>query len=237
MSTIQGSISKLVDNSSMMFQSMAYVTTGIANWNTPSYKGQSFEVFLGPQNTLSGSVRVDAKGGPLITTTRELDIGIEDAGFIPLTNEKGETLYTRDGSFSVNAEGYLVSRTNCLVGSGIKLPANYHRLKIEEDGNVLIQSGHTSPFEKIGKIPLVVFKNPEGLEYLEGNVVKETEKSGEPELLMSHSKIKQGKIERANVDPYDLINKTIKLNGSIISSTRVIKILDEMYRESINLRQ
>ena len=93
------------------------------------------------------------------------------------------------------------------------------------------------PIVSKGKIPVVVFQNPEGLEIAEGNTVKETEGSGKPELLLGHAKIRQGMLERGNVDGYALVNETIKLNGSIISSTRVIKILDEIYKESINLRQ
>lgn len=237
MATIQGSIHKLVDNSKIMFESMSFVTSGIANKNTTAYKNQRFETYLGPQNVLRGAVRTDASAGPLMTTGRQLDVSIDGAGYIPMTDEKGETVYTRDGGFSVNSEGYIVSRTNHLVGSGIKLPPNYYRVKIEKDGTLKIQKEQTSSFEEIGKIPVVVFKNPEGLEFEEGNFVRATEKSGKPELLLSHAKINQGKLERSNVDPYALINDTIKINGSIISSTRVIKILDEMYRESINLRQ
>ncbi len=237
MTTIQGSISKLVDNSKRMFESMGYVSSNMANWNTTAYKEQRFETYLGQGGVLSGVARIDITPGSHISTFRQFDVAIEDSGYIPITNEKGETLYTRDGSFAVNSEGYLVSKDNSIVGSGIKLPANYKRIKIENDGTVMVQKDKNTSMEKIGKIPIVVFKNPEGLKIKEGNMVAATENSGEPQLLLSHTKIKQGKLERSNVDPYALVNESIKYNGSIISSTRTIKLLDEMYRESINLRQ
>ncbi|OGI01247.1 MAG: hypothetical protein A2Y25_01815 [Candidatus Melainabacteria bacterium GWF2_37_15] len=237
MTTIQGSISKLVDNSNNSFQSLGYVSSNMANWNTTSYKGQRFETFMGPENVLSGVVRIDTSPGSNLATFRQLDVALEGTGYIPITNEKGEILYTRDGSFAVNSDGYIVSKHNALVGGGIKLPANYERIKISTDGTVNIQKEKYAPFETIGKIPVVVFQNPEGLEIAEGNTVKETEGSGKPELLLGHAKIRQGMLERGNVDGYALVNETIKLNGSIISSTRVIKILDEIYKESINLRQ
>lgn len=237
MTTIQGSISKLVDNSNIMFESMGYVASGIANWNTTGYKGQRFETLIGPQGVLSGTVRTDVSAGAHIATFRQLDVAIEGAGYIPITDEKGETLYTRDGSFAVNSEGYIVSKNKSIVGSGIKLPTDYNRVKIRDDGTVLIQKGKEDSFEKIGKIPVVVFQNPEGLKIKEGNTVQATENSGGPELLLSHAKIKQGKLERSNIDPYALVNDSLKMNGGIIASARVIKLFDGMYRESINLRQ
>ncbi len=236
MTTIQGSIAKLVDNSNAMFESLGYISSNIANYNTNCYKTQRFETFMSPGGTIKGVVRTDHSAGDLKATFRELDVGIEGAGFIPVTDKNGETLYTRGGSFAINAEGYIVSNSGRLVGSGIKLPVNYERVKIDTDGTVNVLESREAAFRKIGKIPLVAFKNPEGLEIKEGNVLKETEDSGKAELLLSHSKIKQGKIEQANFDPYSFINETLKINGSILSCSRFIRIMDQMYRESTNLR-
>lgn len=237
MVTIQGSIHKMVDNSNIMFESLGYVSSNMANWNTTGYKAQRFETFMGPQGSLSGTVRIDSRPASLMSTSRPLDVGIDGAGYIPITTEKGETLYTRDGSFAVNSEGYIVSKNNSIVGPGIKLPVNYHRVKIQPDGSVEIQNEKNAPFEKIGQIPIVVFKNPEGLDYQEGNLVAETKESGKPEILLDHTKVVQGKLEWPNINRYGVVNETLKINGAIISSTKVIKMMDEMYRESINLKQ
>ena len=40
MATIQGSISKLVGNSLAMFDTLGYISTNIANFNTNAYKAQ-----------------------------------------------------------------------------------------------------------------------------------------------------------------------------------------------------
>ncbi len=237
MTTIQGSITKLVDNSNAMFQSLGYITSNMANYNTNSYKAQRFETYMGPGGAIRGAVRTDYSQGDLVVTKRELDVGIEGSGFIPITGKNGESAYTRGGSFAVNSEGYIVSNNGWLVGSGIKLPTNYEKIKIEPDGKVLVKEKKDSSYTEAGKIPLVNFSNPEGLEIKEGNMVKATEESGKPELLTEHFKIEQGKTERANFDPYTFVNETLKINGSIIAGARFIKALDQMYRESISLRQ
>lgn len=236
MTTIQGSISKLVENSTTMFDCLGYISSNIANANTTSYKAQRFETYLDACGGLKGTVRTDYSPGDQVATFRQLDVAIDGAGYIPVTNKNGEISYTRDGSFTVNSEGYIVTNKGWLVGSGIKLPANYKRIKIDTDGTVQILTSQDEPFKKIGKIPVVVFKNPEGLEIAEGNMVKVTDKSGKPELVMDHMKVKQGKLEKANFDPYEFINETMKINGSLLSSTRFISTLNEMYREAINLR-
>lgn len=236
MTTIQGSISRLVDNSSAMFESLSYVSSNIANYSTDSYKSPRFETFMTADGMVQGRTRVDHSPGSLLATYRELDTSIDGIGYIPITDSKGNTAYTRGGSFAKNAEGYIVTGSGWLVGGGIKLPANYEQLKIKPDGTVNVLTQKEGEWKEIGKIPLVVFKNPEGLEAAEGSIFKETEKSGKPELVLEHDRIKQCMLERPNFDAYALISDTLKVNASIMAGNRFIKIMDDLYRDSISLR-
>jgi len=237
MTTVQGSIAKLVVNSNAMFESLGHITTNIANMNTNGYKAQRFETYMHVDGSMEGTLRTDYKTGGIVRTGRELDIAIDGPGFIPITNKDGNVAYTRDGSFGVNSEGYLVASGGSLVGDGIKIPANYEKLKIQPDGTVSVLKSKALEFETVGKIPLVTFANPEGLEKLEGNRVAPSKDSGKPVLLSTHTSFKQNSLERANVDVYAYVNDTLKINGSLISSTRLVKVIDDIYRQSINLRQ
>ncbi|MDD3013082.1 MAG: flagellar hook basal-body protein [Candidatus Gastranaerophilales bacterium] len=233
----QGLISKSVNNVNTMFDSLGYITTNVSNYNTAGYKAQRFECYMKEFGLLEGTVRTNYSQGDLLNTDNQFDIGIQGVGFIPVTKKDGSTAYTRDGSFGVNKDGYLVTKDGSLVGDGIKIPANYEKIKISTDGTVNIISSTSSEPEKVGKIPLVTFNNPEELKSVEGDCMVPTEKTGKPLLLSDHSSIKQGCIERSNVNMYDTVNEVLRLNGSLISSTRLIKAVDEMYRQSINLRQ
>ena len=237
MTTIQGSIQKLLVNSNAMFESLGYLSTNVANMNTNGYKAQNFETYLNVDGSIGGRLRTDYSGGALIRTGKELNIGIEGPGFIPVTDKNGCIAYSRDGSLAVNSEGYLVSADGWLIADGIKIPANYEKLKIQTDGTVSVLKTKGNEFEKLGKIPLVYFNNPEGLEKLEGNRVTPTEKSGEPTLLTEFVSIKQGMLEKSNVDVYTYVNEGLKTNASLIASTRLVKAFDTLYREAINLRQ
>ncbi len=237
MATFQGSISKLITNANTMFDAFGYISTNVANLNTNGFKAQRFETYLNVDGSLEGKIRTDYSKGGLMRTGRDLDIGIDGAGFVPVTSKNGSIAYTRDGSFAVNAEGYIVSSDGWLVADGIKVPANYNKLNIKTDGTVTVLKTNETKWETIGKIPLVIFNNPEGLNKLEGNRVTETSQSGKATLLADNNSIKQGTLEKANVDIFAYVNDSLKLNGSLISSTRLVKVLDDLYREAINLRQ
>lgn len=237
MTTIQGSISKLVTNASAMFEAFGYISTNVANLNTNGFKAQRFETYLNVDGSLEGKLRTNYSKGDLVRTARDLDIGIDGTGFIPVTSKSGSIAYTRDGSFAVNSQGYIVTSDGWLVADGIKLPANYDKLKIQPDGSVEVLKTNSTTFEKVGKIPLVSFNNPEGLKSIEGNKVVPTSDSGKATLIADNANIKQGMLEKSNVDIFSYVNESLKLNGSLIASTRLVKVVDEIYRQSINLRQ
>ena len=56
-------------------------------------------------------------------------------------------------------------------------------------------------------------------------------------LQKEHNKIKQGCIERSNVDIYESVYDIMRMNASMLSSFRLLKVVDDIYTKSINLRQ
>ena len=237
MTTLQGLIRRGIINTNMQFERLGYISSNIGNLNTNAYKSVRFEQLLDENGYLDGQIRYDYRQGHFLRTDRELDIALSGPGFIPVTSPNGDVQYTRDGSFKVNKEGYLITNDGYLVGDGIKIPVNHEGIRIKQDGTVIaIQKGHLQQ-EVLGKIPLVQFQNQEGLKPIEGNRVIPTEESGEPKLVKEHSYITQGGIERSNVNYIGNINEILRLNSSMIAGTRLIKIIDDMYQRSINLTQ
>ena len=237
MSNLQGIISKSADNASTQFETMAYLTTNAANYNTNGFKSERFENYLMPDGRIEGVERRDHSTGVFMETRRPLYLGIDGAGFFPVTKSDGKVVYTRDGSFKLNSEGYLVTDDNYLVGDGIKLPHSYYKLNIAKDGVVSVIPERDADEQVLGKIPLVNFNNPEGLKKLEGNKYTATNDSGEPILMKDTKSILQGNIERSNVNLFATVNDVLKINAGIIANTRIIKVVDELYRQAINLKQ
>jgi flagellar basal-body rod protein FlgG len=163
-------------------------------------------------------------------------VAIESNGYLPVTQPDGTVAYTRDGSFTLDKDRFLVTQRGDLVGTGIQVPDNYEKLLIYPDGTVQVRKTKAGPKETIGKLTLATFPNPEGLKSVGNNKLVPTAVSGEP-LLMAEAKFAQGKLERSNVMVPEQIEQVLRLNASMISNFRVIKFSDDIFRQAVNLRQ
>ncbi len=238
MTQFQGIISRTVNNVDKQLDALINISTNIANINNWGYKNKRFEHYMKENGYLEGTIRVDYSPGILYRSEGELNVAIDGHGLFPVTGKDGQVSYTREGAFEINADGYICTRDGHIVGDGIKLPDYYERIQIFRDGTVAVFKDRESGYpQKIGKIPIVKFRNYEGLKELPKNKVVPTVESGPATLVTEHATIRQGMLERSNVNIIDNVNDTLRLNGSLIASTKVLKLCDEIYRQSINLKQ
>lgn len=223
-------------NANRQFEALSSIATNIANINTTGYKNVRFEQYLTPDNRLDGLQRTDESQGSLMTTKRKMDVAVEGFGYIPVTQPDGTVAYTRDGAFTLNSQGYLVTQRGDMVGDGVQLPLNYTDMQIKPDGTISIQTSDNKEWKQIGKLSLSRFINPEGLKSIGYNKLIPTEASGTP-TADTDSKLKQGMLEGANVQVHAQIDQILRLNASVISNMRIIKFADDLYRQSVNLKQ
>lgn len=237
MYTLTGIIRRNVVNAEMQFEKLGYESNNIANYNTPGYKNIRFEQMLSEDGYLEGVKRTDHSAGSYYITKNPLDIAITGPGYIPVTTQSGEIFYTRDGQMTKNSEGMLVMQDGSLVGSGIQIPAQAVKVEIKPDGRVLSYNDKAEKGEVIGEIPLVNFDNPEGLELADGNKFRVTERAGESHLVKNHQYIAQYGVERSNTNLFETVNQVLRLNASMLASTSLMRVVDDMYNKSINIRQ
>lgn len=237
MYSLQGIIRKSINNTTTQFDKLGYVANNLANYNTTGYKSVRFEQMLHEDGYLTGAVRTDYKNGSIQITGNPYDVAINGAGFIPVTSPSGEIAYTRDGSFKKGKDGYLMTNDGWLVGEGIKIPPNSYKFTIKPNGDVVSYDSNDSPERSLGKIPLVQFANPEGLEQTGNNKLKPTADSGEQVLVKDHNYIAQNSLELSNTNVYDSVSDMLRLNASMLASMRMMKVVDDMYNKSINIRQ
>lgn len=237
MNNLQGIIRKSINNTNLQFDKLGYIGNNFANYSTTGYKNVRFEQMLSEDGYLTGTVRTDYGQGSIQLTGNPYDVAINGVGFIPVTSTNGDVQYTRDGSFKLNKEGYLTTNDNWLVGSGIQIPSNVYKVSIKSDGKVVTMDSKNSPEKTIGIIPLVQFKNPEGLKQGENNKLIATTDSGDATLIKDHNSIQQNSIELSNTNIYDSVSDMLRLNASMIASFRMAKIIDDMYNKSINLKE
>ena len=143
------------------------VSNNLANATTTGYKKegcttQSFDAVYGIKikdatvghvNQNIGKLSLGAKigetyrnweQGSFVTTDNTYDFALSGKGFftISFTNKAGETstMYTRDGSFQMNADGYLVTKDGDYVlgesGEPIVLPTDATNIAVEPTGEI-----------------------------------------------------------------------------------------------------
>jgi flagellar hook protein FlgE len=100
------------------------ISGNVSNLNSPGFKGlqaQFTDVFLsqggdastGENLTPGGGLRVlspmvNFSAGELRETDRDMDVALDGPGFFVVQNKDGETFYTKNGRFDLNADGQLV---------------------------------------------------------------------------------------------------------------------------------
>ena len=237
MYSMQGIVRKGVNNVTLQFEKLGYVANNLANMNTRGYKSVSFEQMLKEDGYLTGAIRTDYKAGSIQVTSNPYDVAINGNGFIPVISPEGEVAYTRDGAFKQGKDGYLVTNDDWIVGEGIKIPTNCYKFVIKPNGEVFAYDAANTKPKKLGTIPLVRFASQENLESIGMNKLVPTEESGEAQLVREHECICQNNLETSNTNVYSSTADMLRLNASLSASTRMMKVVDDMYNKAINIRE
>ncbi len=237
MYSLQGIVRKSVNNVTNQFEKLGYVGNNLANLNTHGYKSVSFEQMLNEDGYLTAAIRTDYANGSIQITSNPYDVAITGPGFIPVISPDGQVAYTRDGAFKQGKDGYLVTGDDWIVGEGIKIPTNCYKFQIKPNGDVYAYDTREAQPRKLGNIPLVMFDNPQGLEQQGMNKLTPTEDSGEPKLVKNHDLFAQNNLENSNTNIYSSVSDMLRLNASMLASTRMMKVVDDMYNKAINIRE
>ena len=64
-----------------------------------------------------------------------------------------------------------------------------------------------------------------------------TQESGNPTIVKNDQNIRQYATEVSNTNIYDELNDLMRLNTSMIASLNLMKVADDMYNKSINIRE
>ncbi|MEH6562243.1 MAG: flagellar basal-body rod protein FlgG, partial [Marinobacter sp.] len=141
--------------------------------------------------------------GNLQVTEQPLDLAVNGRGFLQIQMPDGQTAYTRDGQFQLNADGDVVTPDGYLLQPNINVPDNATTITIGKDGTVSAITDDQAAPVNLGQITLVGFINPQGLQAIGNNLFKETNASGDPAEgepgLAGLGALEQGMVESSNV--------------------------------------
>jgi flagellar basal-body rod protein FlgF len=213
------------------FRSIDVIANNIANASTPGFKREvaKFEEFLKQMPPSEGEekpeilslvanvgVDRDLSQGSINLTGAPYDLAINGKGFFVIQTPQGER-YTRNGHFTLDNEGRLVTSGNTIVateGGTLTIAPTDGMIGVAPDGTV---SGKTGT---LGKIRIVDFESPEKLKQ-EGATLYSSDQAAKP----GTGKIQQGAIESSNVEPVTEIARMIEVMRAYEAAAGLMKSL------------
>ena len=230
---------------------MDVVANNIANANTTGFKRdtvatQSFSAELArrlddpatpagrdhdtPMGKMSMGVFVDTvytdfSTGSLTATGGVYDLALLDSGFFTIATDAG-LRYTRDGSFTINAERTLCTKDGYAVqgqSGNITIPDGF--VTIAEDGGIYVEGQY------VDRLLLADFENPDSLRKAGANLFSTTADSVEKPMT---SLVQQGTIENSNINPVREMVEMIALSRAYETNQRMIGIHDTMLGRAVS---
>ncbi len=217
------------------------VANNIANANTTGFKVEDLMVRTEqakPAKTLDGSSPVkfvmdtgvarNFTQGPMTKTGGDYDLAINGIGFFKVQAGGGER-YTRDGRFTTNPEGVLVTQAGAPVldegGGQITIDPRLGPVTIGKDG--IVSQGAL----RAGRIAVV---RPDDLSTLAkdgDNLYRNTTNNAlQP---VNDAQIHQGMLESSNVQPVIEITKLIEIQRAYESVAKMMDNTAELSRTAV----
>lgn len=171
--------------------------------------------------------------GNLQNTSNALDLAVNGRGFFQILMPDGSIAYTRDGQFSLDNTGQIVtSGGGYLLQPAITIPEDAQSVTVGGDGTVSVQLPTQAAPSVVGNIELSNFVNPSGLEPIGENLFKETEASGAPVNgtpgLDGQGRILQNTLETSNVSAVEELVNLIEAQRTYEMNAKVISSVDQM---------
>jgi flagellar basal-body rod protein FlgG len=234
---------------------MAIISNNLANANTTGFKSDraAFQDLMyqnirqvGAQSTsntqystgltLGTGVRIVATEknytqGSVTTTGGNLDMMVSGKGFFQITMPDGSLAYTRDGSFTLDAQGNVVTASGYPLSPAITIPQGTQSITVGTDGAVTAVSA-ANKTTQIGQVQLADFINEEGLQPTGNNLLIESAASGSPQTgtpgINGLGQVQQGSLETSNVNTVTELVNMIECQRAYEMNSKAITTTDQM---------
>ncbi len=217
------------------FETLAYQLVTAPGANSSAENRYAVGLNLGTGAQLTGTMRIETQG-TMAATGNSLDMAIEGAGYFQVQMPDGRTAYTRDGSFTLSAEGNIVTPSGMPVQPQIQVPDGATSITIGADGTVSATQAGQSDSVEIGRIETARFTSPSGLQATSGNLLLETAASGAPQVGAAGEEgrgtIRSGSLEGSNVNVVEELVDMIETQRAYEVNSKMIQAADEMMRNA-----
>lgn len=179
-----------------------------------------------------GEVYTDYSQGSFRNTGGDFDVALSGNGFFAVhyTNSRGQTStrYTRDGSFQVTKDGYLVdTEGNRVQGAGgdIRIPTDAKSVSIDKTGTITVDGA------VVDQLLVTDFEDYDYLVKLNDNMYTTVDGATEKE---SNAAVVQGYTEQSNVNVVAEMVDMITITRAYEANQKMIKAMDGMMDKAVN---
>lgn len=225
------------------------ISNNMANVTTPGFKSDTFtqrsfqdELMYRTGNlhkndpqligTMNWKVVADGNvtnysGGGFSTTVSPLDTCIIGDGFFQVKTEGG-MVYTRDGSFSLDDEGYLyLSGLGRVQGESGDIKLSSDQITIDADGSIVDSNQGTI----VGKLKLVDFADYAAqLTKAPGNAFTAT-----GQTRQAQASVRQNALEDSNVDAISEMTDMMTSQRALQSAAQVLSMYDKLAAKIVEI--
>ena len=227
---------------------MQVISNNLANINTSGFKKDKghFQIIDSPDSIkedleknaiskeekqpplwLQFETKTDFSAGALKHTGNPLDLALEGDGFFCIKTEQG-TQYTRNGNFSLDQDGMLVTMDGLSVlGEGGSINIDGNTFTVDANGNVEVDGN------LVDTIKIVGFQKQDELKKT-GNSLFAIYDNNTVESKVENIRLSQGFIELSNVNAIRMITEMVEVLRGYESYQKAIKTADEANAKSIN---
>lgn len=184
--------------------------------------------------------------GSLDNTNNPLDLAIVGDGFFQVQaflEGQEQTLFTRAGNFTLNANGEIVlgNSIGARLEPAITVPQDATEITVSQQGLVQVLTPGTTQLQDVGQLQLARFINPAGLKQIGQNLYQQTDASGVP-ILGNPTQdglgtVMQGDLELSNVDPVRALVELIQTQRSFELNSQSLQAADQQLQTVNNLRR
>ena len=227
---------------SMLQDKQDQIANNLANINATGFKQshlfvQSYQKYLKNDNqepfvneeVKPDEVYIDYQEGPMKKTGNDLDLLIKGSGFFTVMTPDG-VRYTRNGNFSIDSDGFLVT------SDGSKVMSTDGFIRIEQDGGPIrfnLDGEVLQGDESKGVLQISDFKKPYKL-LREGNSYFRPQLPDNPVIKSPGGIIKQGFLEGSNANPIQNMVEMIRAFRNYEADQKALQAQDQTLDRAIN---
>jgi flagellar basal-body rod protein FlgG len=223
-----------------MFEDLMYQTLREPGSYTLGQATDPVGLQVGAGAKLSATERINTQGA-LLLTANSLDVSIKGNGYFQIQLADGTLAYTRNGSFSKNATGQIVTADgNSVSGAGV-IPSSATGIYINTAGLVQYTSQGSTALTQAGQLVLANFANESGLSAMGNGNFLATPSSGTAQTQTAGSNgmgtTNQYYVEQSNVNVSEELVKLIAAQRGYEINTRAVSASDQILQKLSTLGQ